>query len=206
MVYRGPSMNPTLRAIDILQVLPYRRERIQPGDVIAFLPPRSEDMVVHRVISASAQGIRTRGDHNIDIDPWVLSPDRIVGRVVSAQRANRWRSIYGGLRGQLYSLGIRPIRMMDLKVSSLLRPIYHRLARAGVLRRWLPARMQTRILSFNRSAGRELQLLMGRRVIGRLLPGRDQWVIQRPFRLFAKETSLLGKNCDDSPSSESMAL
>jgi hypothetical protein len=38
--------------------------------------------------------------------------------------------------------------------------------------------------------GKELQLLMGRRVIGRWLPGMSRWHIRRPFRLFVDEASL----------------
>ena len=190
VVYIGPSMNPTLKAPDTLQVVPYQGEKIRPGDVIIFSPPRSDNMVVHRVSSVNAQGIRTRGDKNSGTDPWILSPHRIVGRVVWAQWGNRRRSIYGGLRGRSYSLGIRVTRMIDSKISSLLHPIYHRLAQTGALRPWLPARIQTRVLSFDRSTGTELQLLMGRRVIGRLLPGRNEWMIQRPFRLFINEASL----------------
>ena len=190
IVYVGPSMNPILKAPDRLQVVPYQGKRIRPGDVIVFRPPGSKDMAVHRVISVNAQGVRTRGDKNSDIDSWILSSDCIVGRVVSAQWGNRRRSIYGGLRGRLYSLAVRAICMIDSKISSLLHPIYHRLAQTGALRPWLPARIQTRVLSFDRSTGTELQLLMGRRVIGRLLPGRNEWMIQRPFRLFINEASL----------------
>jgi len=196
-------MNPTLKAPDVLQVSPYRGEKIQPGDVIVFLPSESNHLAVHRVISVDSQGIKTRGDHNIDIDPWVVTPDRILGRVVWAQWGNRRRPIYGGLRGRLYSLGIGAIRMLDLKVSSLLHPMYHRLARAGLLRRWLPAQMQTRVLFFNRFGGTELQLLMGRRVIGRLLPGRNEWVIRRPFQLFVNEASLSRGDPNHSTSFES---
>ncbi len=189
-VYRGASMHPTLKAPDTLQVVPYRRGKIQRGDVIVFSPPGRGHMVIHRVVSVTAKGIRTRGDNNSDIDPWNLSPDSIVGHVVRAQWGNRRRSIYGGLRGRLFSLGIRAIRLINSKVSSLLHPAYHRLARTGALRRWLSARVQTRILSFERSKGRELQLVLGRRVIGRLLHGRRKWVVRRPFRLFVDEESL----------------
>lgn len=190
IVYVGTSMNPTLKAPDVFQVVPYQGEKIQPGDVIVFRPPGSRDMVVHRVISVNAQGIRTRGDKSSDIDSWILSSNCVVGRVVWAQRGNRRRSIYGGLAGRLYSLGVRAIHIIDSKVSSLLHPTYHRLAGTGVFRRWLPSRIQTRVLSFDRSIGTELQLLVGRRVIGRLVPGRNEWMIQRPFRLFINEASL----------------
>ena len=206
IVYVGFSMNPTLKASDILQVVPYKGGKIQRGDVIVFRPPGSNHMVTHRVISVNAQGIRTRGDKNSDIDSWILSPDCIIGHAVSAKWGDKRRSIYGGLRGRLYSLGVRAIHIIDSKISSLLHPIYHRLARTGTLRRWLPARTQTRVLSFDRSAGTELQLLMGRRVIGRLLPAKNQWVIRRPFRLFVNEASLPGGGSDHSTSSESRVL
>ena len=113
VVYIGPSMNPTLKTPDRLQVVPYQGEKIQRGDVIVFRPPGTHNMVVHRVSSVNAQGIRTRGDKNSDIDPGILSPDRIVGRVVSAQWGNRWRPIHGGLRGGLYSLVVRVICVID---------------------------------------------------------------------------------------------
>jgi hypothetical protein len=184
-------MNPVLKAPDILHVVPYKgEEEIQPGDVIVFPHPEGSQMVVHRVSSVNAQSIRTRGDRNSKIDPWVLNPDGIVGRVVWAQRGASRLSIWYGLKGRLYSCGMRVIRMIDVKTASLLHPAYHMLANAGVFRRLLPARMQTRVLSFDRSTGREFQLLMGRRVIGRLLPFKDTWDIRRPYRLFVIEASL----------------
>ena len=46
------------------------------------------------------------------------------------------------------------------------------------------------MISLNRDGETELQLLMGRRVIGRWLPGRTGWSIRRPFRLFVDEAAL----------------
>ena len=204
--YTGPSMNPTLKTPDILQVVAYQGKKIHRGDVIVFRPPGSNHMVVHRVISVDAEGVRTRGDHNSNLDPWVLSPDRIVGRVVRAQWGNRRRLIQGGLRGRLSSIRVKTIHIIDSKMSSLLYPIYHRLAQTGLLRRWLLFRMRTRVLCFERSTGTELQLLLGRRVIGRLPPGRNEWVIWRPFRLFVDETSLPRGEPDHSGSSEPRRL
>jgi len=43
---------------------------------------------------------------------------------------------------------------------------------------------------FNRSDGVEFQLLMAGHVIGRLIPGKGEWFIRRPFRLFVDEASL----------------
>ena len=190
MFYTGPSMNPTLRTGDKLYVIPYEGEKIRRGDVIAFIPPEGESKVVHRVASVNSQGIRTRGDNNNQGDPWVLSPDQVVGQVVFAKRRNAWRRVFGGLIGELFTQTIRVIRVVDSCASFLLRPAYNRLARTGIFKRWLPAHIKTRVISYTRPTGIELQLLMGRRVIGRRLPGKTQWHIQRPFRLFVSEASL----------------
>jgi hypothetical protein len=190
--YTGPSMNPTLKFPEKLQVVPYKGRKIKRGDVVVFISPENHRMVVHRVISVDDKGLRTRGDHNRDSDPWILGPEHIVGRVVSTQLGNRRRTISGGTRGRLYTSRLKAIRLIDSKICALLGPAYHRLAGAGLLRRCLPRRVQTRVLSLHRPVGTELQLLMGRRVIGRLSPGRNEWEIRPPFRLLVDEAKLPG--------------
>jgi len=190
MVYTGSSMSPVLKTLDTIHVLLCKDKQILRGDVVVFSPPDSNDMVVHRVVSISGQGLKTRGDNNNDIDPWFLSPDRIVGRVVQAQRENRRLTIYGGIRGLLYASAVRFLCNIDSMISSFLNPAYHRLSQTGLFRRWLPDGMHMRLLSFNRSDGMEFQLLMAGHVIGRLLPGKNEWFIRRPFRLFVNEASL----------------
>lgn len=187
--YTGPSMNPTLRAGDCLKVVPYEDGKIRVGDVIVFHPPGHRRCVVHRVVSVSSQGIRTGGDNNNNVDPWILSPDHIAGRVVSAQRRDRNLKIYGGLWGKMFTPVRRTKRRIGLAISRILHPVYHWLARSGIFRKVLSHRFRTQILCFQRSNGVEMQLLMCRRVIGRRLPGRG-WQIKRPFRLFVNESSL----------------
>ncbi len=99
--YTGPSMNPTLKVGDGMTVVPYGNRRIRVGDVVVFRSPKQDHYVVHRVVSVDSQGIRTIGDNNDRIDPWVLSPDNIMGRVISARRKNRDVTIHGGTRGRL---------------------------------------------------------------------------------------------------------
>lgn len=190
MAYTGSSMSPALKALDTIHVLLCEGKQIRRGDVIVFSPPDSKDMVVHRVVSISDRGLMTRGDNNNEIDPWSLSSERIIGRVVRAQRKNRLLTIYGGTRGLLYASAVRFFCNFDFVISFFLHPLYHRLAETGLLRRWLPDGMHTRVLSFNRSDGMEFQFIMAGHVIGRLLPGRNEWFIRRPFRLFVDEASL----------------
>jgi len=190
VIYKGPSMIPTLKPGDRLWVTPHNGQKVRRGDVVVFTPSGADYKVIHRVVSVGPQGIKTQGDNNNRVDSWLLSHDEILGRVFSAERGNRRRRVFGGAIGQLFGVAIRAIHAIDASVSSRFRPAYDRLARAGVFRRWLPGWMKTKAISLSHPAGTELQLLMGRRVIGRWLPGKSGWNIRRPFRLFVDEESL----------------
>lgn len=191
-IHTGSSMSPTLRAGDVLTVAPYHGRRIRPGDVISFRRPGRARNVVHRVVRVGPEGVRTRGDNNIRTDTWVLESQEIIGRVVSIRRKEKPMPIYGGARGRLLGVWLRALKQIDTVVSRLLHPLYHGISRSGILRRCLPPSMSPRVLTFNRPDGAEYQLVIGRsnRIIGRRLPGDDQWRIQRPFRLFIDEGTL----------------
>ena len=187
--YTGPSMKPTLRTGDRLEIVPYGCRSIRIGDVILFKDPEKHDIVVHRVIRLNRMGVKTMGDNNGQADPYFLKKSDIFGRVVSALRAGRSIPIHGGTSGRLIGLCHRARRKFDSAVSGLLHPFYHDLAASGLfmwVRRYLP---ETRILEFQKHNGTEYQLLLGNRIIGRRLPGRRSWQIVRPFRIFLDENS-----------------
>ena len=188
--YIGPSMNPTLKPGDRLHMIPYDGRTIQRGDVVVLIPPAGDSKIIHRVIVIDSQGIRTRGDNCAHVDPWILNPEQILGRVVYARRRNKRIRVFGGAVGSLFAAVIRAIHSIESSVSEVLRPSYKRLASVGLLKRLLPGSMEPRVISFKRPTGTELQLLIGQRVIGRWLPGRSRWHIRRPFRLFVDEDSL----------------
>ncbi|MBW4055525.1 MAG: signal peptidase I [Proteobacteria bacterium] len=190
IIYSGPSMNPTLKALDILLVAPYNGRKIRCGDVIVFFPPGSDSRVTHRVISTDAHKVITQGDNNPNVDAWTLGTHDIIGRVIYAQRRTRRLRIYGGGAGRCYAAAARVSLLINLKISIAFGPFYNWLAKAGVFRCCLPARLSPKVISFSRPVGTELQLLMGKLVIGRCLSGMDHWQIRRPFRLFVDESSL----------------
>lgn len=190
MNYIGPSMNPILKAGDVLRIVSYERQKIRRGDVIVFIAPGGASKVIHRVVVMDSQGIRTRGDNSTDVDPWILKPDQVLGRVVCARRRNKRLRVFGGPMGRLVATVIRTINWIDSSVSKLLRPPYKRLARIGLFKQLLPESVEPQVVSFSRPSGTELQLLIGRRVIGRWPAGKSGWNIRRPFRLFVDENSL----------------
>ena len=82
-------MNPTLKNLDLLKVVPYSNKKIRPGDVIVFHPPGESKKITHRVISVNQGKIIARGDNNLAADPWPLRRENILGQVLSAQRGEK---------------------------------------------------------------------------------------------------------------------
>ena len=190
--YIGPSMNPLFVDGDGLHIVPYEGRAVMRGDVIVFVPPGGETKIVHRVVACDAQGIKTRGDNAKHADPWVLTPDNILGRVTYIQRRDRKRSISGGFRGQILARFFRCLHLGNTVISIMLHPVYRGLCRSTFLRRRLHHLIKPRVLSFKRPEGVELQLVAARRLIGRRRAGRGHWEIRRPFRLFVDEALLPG--------------
>jgi signal peptidase I len=187
---RGGSMCPLLRPGDRILFAPCRVEELKRGDVIIFLPPGKQERVVHRVVSKGPEGIRTRGDANPCRDTGHLRQDDIVGRAVSREREGRVMPVAGGRAGWLIVSCIRAARKADHLASHVLNPCYRSLACSGLFRALLPPVLRPRVIEFERDGQREMQLVLGRRVVGRREAGAEQWIIRRPYRIFVDEQSL----------------
>ncbi len=185
-------MNPTLREPEIMEIDPYGDRPCRVGDVVFFLPPGSEQPVVHRIIRITAAGISTLGDNNNKEDAFLLQTEGIRGRVVAAWRGQKRRRIAGGLPGRLTSRWQRCRRALDRGASPLLHPLYRALSRGGWLARVLPQRLRPRIVVFHVRGRDQAQLLLGKRIIGGYDGQRRQWRIQRPFQLFVDGGVLAG--------------
>ena len=153
MFYAGPSMNPTLRASDILHIVPYKHRRIRLGDVIVFVPSEGGRPIAHRAVSKDAHGVLTRGDNNTRVDPCVLEPSRIIGQVMFAQSGDKWRRVYGGTVGRVIGNLMNVRNLIDRRLSTVLNPKARGPSRLKMVGTWIMSRMQTRIVRFS-SAGR----------------------------------------------------
>jgi signal peptidase I len=190
--YIGPSMIPTLREPEIMEITPYERKPLRVGDVIFFLPPESDQPVVHRIIRITPAGIATLGDNNAYEDSFLLQPESIKGRVTAAWRGQKQRKIAGGLLGRMTSRWLGWRRVLDRGLSPLLHPCYRALSHNGVIARLLPLSVRPRVVVFHARGREQFQLLLGKRIIGRYDDYRRQWQIQRPFQLFVDGKTLPG--------------
>jgi signal peptidase I len=187
---RGESMRPLLRPGDRIRFVPCRVEEVRRGDVIIFTPPGQEERVVHRVVSTRPGAILTKGDANPYRDAWELRQEDIVGRAVSLERGGRVIPVAGGTAGHLLSLLICAVRKSDHFASHVLSPCYRRLARSGLIRAVLPPALRPKVIELERDGAREMQLVLGKRIIGRRPAGAGTWTIRRPFRVFVDERVL----------------
>jgi signal peptidase I len=187
---RGESMRPLFRPGDRIEFVPCRIEKLRCGDVIIFVPPEKQERVVHRVVSKGPEGIRTQGDANPRLDAGELRQEDIVGRAVSVERNGKVLPVKGGIAGRLLSAVIRAFRRCDHLAAHVLNPCYRGLARSGHFRALLPPSLRPRVIMYDRDGQREMQLVLGRRIIGRRPAGADSWTIRRPFRIFVDEQAL----------------
>ncbi|MCF7809746.1 signal peptidase I [bacterium] len=188
--YTGPSMNPTLKASDVLEIIPYGDSKIKCGDVIVFISPNDKHKVTHRIISISKKGIETKGDHNKHIDPYLLTRSDVIGRVKSVKRNNRIIRIYGGITGRLQSKIIQLINYADRIISFLIHPVYLLIIKSGIIRKLLKTDSKLRIINIEKPNSTELKLMFGKKSIGYYNQTQNKWVIRRPYRIFVDEKSL----------------
>jgi hypothetical protein len=190
ITYTGGSMKPILWDGDGLTVEPYGGKKRRVGDIVVFKDPENNQKIIHRIASIRKEGIRTRGDHNAGVDPWILEPGEIIGKVVFAWRGNRKVRVINGLAGHIHALAFRTCVKMDDLVSCLLHPSYRWLSRKGLIRKLLGKNFKPHILPLQRPEGIEYQLLFKNRPIGRRRPGAASWEIKRPYRLLIDESTL----------------
>jgi SAM-dependent methyltransferase len=191
-LFCGSSMGCLFRDGDRLVIGPCEIAEIRKGDVVVFTAPGDDKRIVHRVIAVGPDRFQTRGDSNPGADPWSLGRENLIGCVTAFERNGRLHSVTGGRRGRLRALLTGTIRRIDHHSSSVFHPIYRGLYRSCILRRLVPGSLSPRVILLRKDGSTEMQLLMGRKVVGRCLAEENEWKIRRPFRIFVDESTLPG--------------
>jgi hypothetical protein len=190
--YVGSSMNPLLRNLDMLFYSPYGGKDIKPGDVVVINAPAGKT-VIHRVVSASENGITTMGDNTSSLDSWILKPEQIEGKVVYAIRDTKQFAVHGGLMGRIC---VEPIRFSNRIARFLCNAARPNVAfpASGSIEKLITPRLK--ILMFQKPGGIELQLVCWKYAIGKRKSG-ERWRIRMPFRLFLREERIKENFAED---------
>jgi signal peptidase I len=187
--YVGGSMLPTFREGDELLVIPLGQALPRMGDVIAFSLPGETRTIVHRVKLVNETGICTQGDASGLPDPWVLTHERIRGRVEFVRGDRGWYRGRNGRMGRAVAATISVRRVIRALIAPALEPVYRACSSSRFLKT-LGRTMPTKVTVYQRPQGPEYQLQLYGLTIGRCLPGRKRWRIRTPFRLVIDERHL----------------
>ena len=186
-VYTGSSMYPTLRELDLFEVLPLAGRAVKPGDVILFHLEDQSRAIVHRAIQLATGGIHTQGDHNTAIDDDIVLPENVIGRVVRIHRGRKMLPIASGClwrtRLAIHKMLIALYSWVAMRVRPSL--VTMRAACARFLAGWL----QPKIVRYTTPAGTITRMLLRHTVIGQYDPASRRWRIKAPYRLFIDENN-----------------
>lgn len=83
----GCSMTPFIRDGDLITISPVP-SRLRQGDVVPFINPSSNQLMVHRILNVSQVGYLIKGDNNSGPDGRIPASS-IIGRVVRVERRGR---------------------------------------------------------------------------------------------------------------------
>lgn len=97
---KGFSMFPSIRDGDIVTVSPLQDAVPRLGDVLAFVGPGGERLIIHRVVGTQGDAYLARGDATSEADGLVREED-VLGRVTYVERD-----------GQETRLGLGPERFL----------------------------------------------------------------------------------------------
>ena len=186
----GPSMNPTLKPGDGLDLYTYTDPaEMRVGDVIVYPHPFRTIDVVHRIIEIRDDGVITRGDNNNKIDPYTVQFDDIIGKVIAAKRKNRLTPIKGGKTG-FYIHKLMLFRKYFLLYGLMpLRFVSNIIAASGIFNVFHSV-FNVRIIHIKRDHQRQLILVSGNRAIGKQLAGTGEWQIRFPYKYFVSKRRL----------------
>lgn len=83
---RGWSMAPFIRDGDVITVSPLAGALPGIGEVVAFIRPGSENLVVHRVVARRTGGVVIQGDNGMENIDGIIVRENLLARVTRVER------------------------------------------------------------------------------------------------------------------------
>jgi hypothetical protein len=124
----GCSMYPFIQDGDIITISPLRGRNPRSGEVVAFCHPRTQRLVVHRVLCRGPGGYLLRGDSTPEGDGYIPLKD-IFGKVIRGERQSQRVRLGLGLEGRLLAWLSRHNLLLPLvqKTAQIFHPALNRL-------------------------------------------------------------------------------
>ncbi len=195
-------MNPALLQDDILEWVPVSERLPVPGDVIIFRDPANTGcLIIHRVVIKYPDGSYcTRGDNMLFNDMHPVMHSEIMGVVTGGIREDRPMVVSMG------SAGMRHHQYAQQRVKLLTRfehffaKPYWKISQIKFICRMVPERYQQRLVLVKTHEGYDLQVYLGRRLVGWKGEKDRDWTILPPYRLFIDRGHLpdCPAECDNS--------
>jgi hypothetical protein len=191
-------MTPTFKSGEGLDIKPYDEIPARRGDVVIFKHPMRTVKVVHRVVSICSDGaIRTQGDNNSLMDPWVLKKQDLLGKVIFKSKGSGKRPVLNGTAGIAYFHVQQILRAFLKKSWKLFRPFYLLVKKSPLKNTIITHYLKPRLVIFEREKGKEIHMLLGRRLIARKQADSDKWQVPLLMRVLLDDDvlkELLKKN------------
>jgi signal peptidase I len=182
--YRGRSMSGTFHPGDCLIVESTALANIRIGDVIVYRGTNhdgEEDVLVHRIVASTPNGLVTRGDNNPRVDTTLVTAENLLGRVTHVERNGITRPVRGGRLGLLHARLFR-FRLSVWKfIKRLGREPYRRLRNSNLIPRlWQP---NVTTLRFDTEKGSLVKYICGGRVVARWWQQQNRFECDKPYDL-----------------------
>jgi len=176
--YKGPSMLPTFKPGQMLYIRPEQRA-IKPGDVVVF--QKENEYIVHRVVSVTPEGISTRGDNNPHGDPWLLTPDQVLGVVEKAEDWDKAHAVRGGKTALLQAKARWTLKTVCTRSLPWLGAPYRWLKAKGWVKKiWHPPVTQVQLQT---NEGTMIKYVVRGKTVANWYPRQQRFLCRRPYDL-----------------------
>ena len=121
---RGWSMAPFIRNGDVITISSLQHSQPRIGEIIAFVRPENEKLVVHRVIARHSTHAIFQGDNDLEYPEEVIPQENLLGKVTKIERNGH--KVWMGLGPERYMIAwlsrMKLLTTIGTCLTFLLRP------------------------------------------------------------------------------------
>jgi signal peptidase I len=123
---KGYSMSPIIKDGDMITISPVSGSLPRFGDVIAFIHPKTEKLLIHRVVWKSGDAWLVKGENALEPDG-LIKKENVLGLVTKVER--KGKRIFLGLGPERFLIALLTRTNLLFPVLRSVRRIFHPIAR-----------------------------------------------------------------------------